>query len=69
MPVYMVRANERIFEIAYVRADSQEEAEEIAKKDWLLEWETIDGEDFQIEDIEEVPEDEVSGITNSLTNL
>ena len=69
MPVYMIKATERIYEVAYVRADSEEEAEKIATEDWLIEWETVDGEFFEIEDVEEVPEGEVAGIRTKISTL
>lgn len=58
MPVYRVWATERIFEETYIRADNEEQAKEIATQDWRVEWETFDGEAFEITDVDIIPESE-----------
>ena len=58
MPVYRIWATERIFEETFIRADSKEQAREIATQDWTVEWETFDGEAFEITDVDEIPVEE-----------
>lgn len=58
MPVYRVCATERVFEETFIRAKSIKEAIKIAQEDWRVGWETVDGEEFEIDGVEEIPVEE-----------
>ncbi len=58
MKIYEVSASELIWEVGYVKANSPEEAKKIAEEDWRVEWHSFDGENFKIDEIREVPEEE-----------
>lgn len=58
MKTYMVGATEQIYEICYVKANSAEEAKKMAQDDWRMEWETIDGDFFEIVGVEELSDDD-----------
>lgn len=69
MKTYMVGATEQIYEICYVKANSAEEAKKMAQDDWRMEWETIDGDFFEIVGVEELSEEEASSLGESVRTI
>jgi hypothetical protein len=62
MAIYKVDVVERIYEVAYIEADSVEEAKAIASEDWNVNWDIVDAENFYILEILPVPEKYVDTI-------
>lgn len=69
MPIFEVRARELVWEKCYIEAPTMDIAEKLARQDELHDWETYDGESFELMGIDKVPEWKIPSICTDITHI